>query len=105
MSIYKLTRRRYLHTAFFAFLMCATIVGGTAVLGRVTLNLSAALTDKPDIAIYLLLPEEELGQTTLLRELEDERHYYAETAEGPKIVKLQKVDGEWTVESVEKLRE
>jgi len=83
MSIPCLSRRRYLHTTLFAFLMCALIVGGTAILGRVTLNLKAALTDKPDIAIYLLLPDQELGQTTLLREIGDsERHYYAETKEG-----------------------
>lgn len=105
MIIYRLSRRGYLHTTFWALLLCAIIVAAAAALGRATLNLNAALTDKPDIAIYLLLPDENLRQTVLLREEGDERHYYAETADGPKLVILEKRDGVWEVKTVEKLRE
>ena len=46
--------------------------------GRINAGLKAALTDKPDIAIYLLLPEEEIGRTLLLRDKDNERDYLAE---------------------------
>lgn len=81
------------------------VVVGAALLGRATHNFQAALTDKPDVAIYLLLPEEELGITTLLRESETERDYLAETKNGPKLVKLKKGDKEWFVSVVEELHE
>ena len=69
------------------------------------MNFKAALTDKPDVAIYLLLPDEELGNTTLLRESETERDYLADTKEGPKLVKLKKGEKEWFVSVVEKLHQ
>jgi hypothetical protein len=81
------------------------IVGVAAALGRTTLNLNAALTDKPDIAIYLLLPEEGIGKTVLLREKDNERDYLAETKTGPKLVRLRKGNKQWYVEDVQALRE
>ena len=105
MLIHRLSTRRYLHTTFWALLMSGVIVAGAAFLGRATVNLKAALTDKPDIAIYLLLPDEKIGATTLLRETVSERHYLAETKDGPKLVILEQANGKWTVKLVEKLRE
>lgn len=105
MVIDRLSRWRFLSTTFWALLMSGVIVAGAAFLGRATLNLKAALTDKPDIAIYLLLPDEKIGATTLLRELPTERHYLAETLDGPKLVILEKKDGKWGVKKIEKMRE
>jgi len=69
------------------------------------MNFNAALTDKPDIAIYLLLPGENIRETKLLRDSGDERHYLAETEEGPKLIILKRGPEEWFVEYVEKLRD
>ena len=90
---------------FWAVLGSCMIVAVLATLGRATFNFTAALTDKPDIAIYMLLPDEEIGKTTLLREKEGERHYLAETKEGPKLVILKMGEEEWYVSEVEPLRE
>ena len=76
-----------------------------AALGRATHNFGAALTEKPDVAIYLLLPNEDIGNTTLLRESDNERDYLAETATGPKLIKLRKNEGEWFVSLIEKLHD
>ena len=105
MLIERLSTRRYLQTAIWALLLSAVIVAGAAFLGRATINLKAALTDKPDIAIYLLLPDEKIGATTLLREAVSERHYLAETKDGQKLVILKKTDGKWGVKKIEQLRE
>lgn len=79
-------------------------MGVAATLGRAASNLKAALTDKPDIAVYLLLEEEGITQSTLLRGRATERDYLVETAEGPKVVKLKKGDEEWYVASKDALR-
>jgi hypothetical protein len=105
MDLSTVSRFRFLHTIGWAILLSALIVTVAAALARATLNLKAALTGKPDLAIYLLLPEEEIGQTTLLREREDERDYLAETKDGPKLVKLRKGEEEWYVAHVERLHE
>lgn len=105
MVIDRLSRWRFLNTTFWALFVSAVIVGGAAFLGRATINLKAALTDKPDIAIYLLLPKEDIGAVTLLRESINERHYLAETKDGPKLVILEKREEKWEVKLIEKLRE
>lgn len=74
-----------------------------AALGRATHNFSAALTDKPDVAIYVLLPDEGIRDTTLLRETEKERDYLAETKDGPKLIKLRRGEQEWFVSLIEEL--
>jgi hypothetical protein len=77
-----------------------------ATLGRASYNFSAALTDKPDIAIYMLLEDRDLQETKLIREVsEQERHYYAESKDGPLLVVLRRGPKEWYVDSVEELRE
>lgn len=76
-----------------------------ASLARAGYNFRAALTEKPDIAIYLLLPEEGITGTTLLREESDRRDYLVQTSDGPKLVILKKGEEQWFVSEVEKLRE
>ena len=105
MHLSLVSRFRFLHTIGWALLLSCLIVGVAATLARATINLKAALTDKPDIAVYLLLPEEEIGKTTLLRESEDERDYLAETKDGNKLIKLKKGEKEWFVTLVESLHE
>lgn len=89
----------------WSVVLCIAIVVSAAFLGRATGNFKAALTDKPDVAIYLLLPDEGLGNTTLLRESETERDYLADTKDGPKLIKLKKGEKEWFVSVVEKLHQ
>ena len=79
------------------------VVGAAAGIGRATMNLGAALTDKPDIAIYLLLPDEGLRSIEVLKEEETERHYMAESKDGPKFIILKKGETEWYVSHIEKL--
>ena len=105
MDIDRVTRGGYVQTIFVALLISCLVVAIAATLGRATINLKAALVDQPDLAIYLLLPDENIRATELLRNLGDERHYLAETAEGPKLVILKKGEREWFVSEVEELRE
>ncbi|PIP64955.1 hypothetical protein COU77_04105 [Candidatus Peregrinibacteria bacterium CG10_big_fil_rev_8_21_14_0_10_49_16] len=103
MELHTLHRNKYVGTVFWALVLCVTIVTVASFLGRAARNLNAAVIDKPDIAIYLLLPEEHIFATTLLKEEEKERHYIAETSDGPLFVKLVKGEREWYVATVEKL--
>ena len=105
MDIRHISRGRYLHTVWWGLIASGIIVMVAAGLGRASMNLKSALTDKPDIAIYILLEDEEVGHTELLRETEDERHYLAETKDGPMHVILKKGETEWYVSSKEPLRE
>jgi len=97
--------RRTLPTVVWASVISACIVTAAAMLGRAARNFQAALTEKPDLAVYLLLPDEEIGKTTLLRQSEGERDYLAETKDGPKLVKLKKGEQEWFVALVEPLHQ
>lgn len=89
----------------WALLGSSIVVGATAFLGRAALNLHAALTEKPDIGIYMLLPDEGIRNTTLLRSTDTERHYLAETRDGSKLIILRKNGEEWGVAHIERLRE
>ena len=69
-------------------LVVVVIVGIAATLARASLTLKAALVENPDIAVYLLLEEEGLGRTELLRglgaryrDLELERRLFLPAAE------------------------
>lgn len=105
MEIHHISRIRYLTTILWALLVCTLIVATIALLARGTLNLNAALTEKPDIALYLLLPEEEITDEEVLRESEKERDYLVQTKDGPKLVKLRKGEEEWYVQKIENLHE
>lgn len=104
--VHSLSNKTYMRTVVWAFFLCFTIVICTAFLGRASRNFKAALTDKPDVAIYLLLPDEHIGQTTLLRETAHTRDYLAETKDGEKLIKLvQNTNGVWEVAMMERLHE
>lgn len=103
--IHSLSPRSFGHTVLWSVMLATLIVVMTAALGRAARNFKAALIDKPDVAIYLLLPDEGLGQTTLLKESETERDYLAETSEGPKLITLKKDEHEWFVSHIEQLHE
>ena len=100
-----LSRKRFFHTVFWSLMVSCVIVAAAAGIGRATRNMKIALSEKPDIAIYLLLPDEEIGKTTLLRSSEMERDYLAETKSGPKLVKLKKGPEQWYAALVEPLHE
>ena len=106
MHIQLLPHHQYLRTVLMAVAASMLVVGTAAFLGRATLNLRAALNDKPDLAIFLLLGDKEVTQSTLLRETEDgmRRDYLIETKDGPEFVILEKGEKEWFVATEESLR-
>jgi len=93
------------HLMVWLLIAGATVIIMIALLARAQLNLHAALTDKPDLAVMILLPEEGITSVSLLRDLGMERDYLAETNSGPKFIKLRKADGKWHVAEVETLKE
>ena len=101
--LHTLTNTGYRTTVLWAVFCALTIVVGASAFARASRNFAAALTEKPDLAVYLLLPEEEIGQSTLLREQETQRDYLAETKDGPKLVTLKRGEKEWFVSRVEQL--
>lgn len=101
----RLTRKKYIRTIMWSVGLCVAIVISAAAIGRAAHNFSAALTDKPDVAIYLLLPNAGLGKTTVIRETETERDYLAETSSGILLVKMKKGPKEWFVSETERLHE
>jgi hypothetical protein len=92
------------HTLLWTIAASALVVMTAAGLARATLNMAAALTEKPDLAVYLLLEEEKPTNSVLLRESEKERDYLVETESGPKLAKLKKGEEKWYVSKVEDLR-
>lgn len=105
MDISRISGKRYGHTMMWAILLSLLVVGLTATLGRAMGNVKAALADKPDIAVYLLLKDDVVTSSTLLRSHEDERDYLVQTKDGPKLVKLRKGEEEWYVVSEERMHE
>ncbi len=103
--IHTISQYSYRQTVIWAIFSCLAIVAAASAFARASHNFAAALTEKPDLAMYLLLPEEEIGQSTLLREQDTERDYLAETKDGPKLIKLKKGEAEWYISVVEPLRE
>ena len=94
---------RFRHTMLWALLLSALIVGLAATLARASYNIAAALTQKPDIALYLLLPDEEIGWSTLLKDDGNIRDYLAHTKDGDKLIRLKQGPNQWFVEFEEKL--
>jgi hypothetical protein len=105
MDIHHVSSKRFAHTVWWAVLLSSLVVALAATLGRAMANIKAALIEKPDIAVYLLLEEEGVTSSTLLRAKENERNYLVETKTGPKIVQLKKGEKEWFVANVERMRE
>lgn len=104
-NIHHLSARRFLRTVLWAVIASSIIVTAAAGLGRAARNFEAALTDKPDVALYLLLPDEGITTSTVLRERPNERDYLVETARGPRLIKLKRGAREWYVSSTEVLHE
>ena len=106
-QVHSISRPAFNTTVTWVVIVCLIIVCSAAALGRATRNFKAALTDKPDIAIYLLLPKEGLGNTTLIssKDNDTERAYMADTKDGPKLITLKKGPREWYVESEENLHQ
>lgn len=104
--IHTLSSRRYGHTVLWSIFLCIAIVCASAMLGRAAHNFKAALTEAPDVAIYLLLPDEKLGNTTLIHTNKDdtERAYLAQTDHGPQLIKIRK-NKQWMVDLIEPLHE
>src|SRR5262245_35014342 len=98
-------RLRFGHTYRWAFLWSCLIVAITATLARATLNLAGALVNKPDLAVLLLLPQEDITDSSLLRDKGDERDYLVTTKQGLKIVRLHKGKEHWYVQEKVSLRE
>lgn len=105
MEITEISRRRYMGTVGWGLAAALLIVATAAGIGRATMNLESALTDKPDLAIFLLLPDEEIHTVELLEDLGSERRYQVETTTGPKFVILKKGEVEWYVSTIENLHE
>ena len=82
--------------------ICICIVTVAAALARATLNLNAALIDKPDLAVYVLDPS--ASDVQLLRERPDQRDYFVTSPKGHELVKLRKIDGKWAISEREMLR-
>ncbi len=105
MHISLLSKKGYRITMFWALLLSTLIVSISATLARATLTLSGALVEKPDIAIYLLMEQQEVGRTELLRDDKTIRDYLAETKDGPKLVRLKRGPNQWYIEMEESLHE
>lgn len=104
-NIHHLPEHRFFRTVVWSVLASALIVVATAGLARAARNFRAALTEKPDVAIYMLLEKEEVTSSTLLREQPLERDYIVQTKSGSMLVKLKRGPQQWYVSSSESLRE
>ena len=100
-TVHHLSPKNFGHTVTWALAVSGLIVIIAAFLARAAHNFRIAFTDKPDIALYLLLPDEEIRHSEVLREKENERDYLAETKDGPKLIKLKKIEGKWAAALVE----
>ncbi len=105
MDIRFTSSRHFSRLVVWMLIAGATVIIVIALLARAQLNLQAALTDKPDLAVMILLPEEGIKEVSLLRDLGLERDYLVETNSGLKFVKLRKTGGKWHVAEVNRLRE
>ena len=107
LSLHLLSAKRYFHTLGVAVLVSCLIVAVAATLGRATLSLHGAVSWKPDIAVLVLMEErdEEITDSTLLKETPDQREYLVETKTGPKWVLLKKGTAQWYIAQVENLKE
>lgn len=95
------SKRSFSNTVVWAIVLSVIIVGASAALARAAHNFRIALQEKPDIAIYLLLPDEGITKTTVLRQSETERVYLAETKNGPELIKLTRGKDQWYASLVE----
>ena len=100
-----LTHKKANQAIAWAVVLSLGIVIGTAIIGRAAGNLIAAVQSKPDIAIYLLLDGEDITETSVLRETATERVYFAESKDGPLLVRMRKNEEGWYIHEKEVLRQ
>ena len=101
LALADVSRFKFINTMGWAVVASSLIVAAAAYLGRATLNLKAALTDKPQVGIYLLLPD--ITSAELLRDRGELQDYLVYTNKGPELVQLEKFEGTWRVKSEEPL--
>ena len=99
------SKGKFTHTFVWGLLFSAAVIILASVMAKSALNLKAAVTDKPDLAVIILLPDEGISNVELMRDRGKERDYLVETKDGPKYVKLIKAGEEWRVSKVERLHE
>lgn len=106
MNIHTLSDWRYSHTVWWSLLLCTLIVALAATIGRATINLRSALVaEDATLAVMLLLPEEDISDLTMIRAGVDTQEFLAETKDGPKLIRVKKIDGKWKVQEEVELRE
>ncbi len=103
MDFPSLPRLHFAKQLGWTLLVCVIIVIVTAGIARATLNLSAALVEKPDLAVYVLDPT--ITDAQLLRERTDRRDYFVTSPKGHELLKLRKHEGKWEIDEREALRE
>jgi len=98
--------RNFRIAVLWTLILGAAIVIIFTLIAKASLNVQGALTEKPDIAVLILLQEEgvEGREAILLRDLGLERDYVVETATGSLFVKLHKNGGIWQIAESEPLR-
>lgn len=106
-DVYTLTHNGMRSALLWALFLSIFLVVAASLLGRATRNLDAALTEKPDLAVYVLLKERNISSSIFLRESEDgkRRDYLAETASGKILVVLRHGEEQWYVSQTEWLHE
>lgn len=107
LNISLVSLKRYSHTWAIAVLTSALIIGIAATLGRATVDLRGAISDNPDLAILLLLEEQDINVTesTFLSARGNLRDYLVETETGPRWVRLNRGPTHWYIQTVENLHE
>ncbi len=104
MEIERISRRRYVLTIGWTVLLSLCIIIAVSSLAKATLNIKGALIEKPEIAVYLLLPDEGIIQVELLRETETTRDFLLHTKENGKLfVKMEKGEEQWYITEKENL--
>ena len=90
----------------WALLLCSLIVGVAATIGRATVNLRGALTaDDSSLAVMLLLPDEGITHTTLIKANAEVQEVLADTKTGPKLIRMKRGPNQWFVSDEVNLHE
>jgi hypothetical protein len=100
MQIHETSARTFRAVVILAVIAGTAVIIAFSLISRAQLNLKAALTDKPDIAVLLLMEEmgAEVTDSELLRDLGNERDYLVETSgSGTLFIKLRKAGEEWHI--------
>ena len=103
MHIEHVSRWRYFSTIAWAVGGSIAVVAITAGLARATLNMKGALVEKPEIAVYLLLPEEDITHVEILRETEMQKDLLVHSKGGNLLVIMKKGEEEWYISEKERL--